>query len=140
MFLDNVSAIINGHGGGYERLIQPCAWFTSVPMPNLSVWSAPNKYQKGTKSGLLFSNSYTSNNMQPESTVVQLPTLTPSDKEAVQYPYLQGPLRVEEVFEETNGKDLGDVLRKAVRKVSIGDVNQSPSTLTDRVTHLSRRL
>lgn len=41
------------------------------------------------------------------------------------YQYLQPsvPLNVEEVFQETNGRNLGDVLRDAVQKVSIGDVS-----------------
>ena len=80
--------------------------------------------------------------MQPESTVLPLPILKLSDKEASQYPYLHGSLRlkVEEVFEETKGRNLGDVLRDAVQKVSVGDVSQSPSTLTDCIIHFSRHL
>jgi hypothetical protein len=65
--------------------------------------------------------------MQPESTVLPLPIFTFTDK----YPQPSLPLKVEEVFQETYGRNLGDVLRDTVQQVSIGDVSQTFSTLTN---------
>ncbi|KAJ2913353.1 hypothetical protein MD484_g7071, partial [Candolleomyces efflorescens] len=63
--------------------------------------------------------------MQPETTLLPFPTLTSPNGEVSQPSYLHAsvPLKVEEIFEETKGRDLSDVLSDAVRRVSMSSDN-----------------